>query len=121
MFILTKLRPNRPFPPTKRIPMCKSPLYFQQLTHCSFAKPFVLISMRTAPGGGGRDGKMLTSRPPRLGRRQHSLTLEPFHSFTSERSKRLSSAKLSHLVSITSTIAICKSFCLIWIRTHPGG
>src|ERR1700682_792512 len=65
--------------------------------------------------------KTLISRTPRPGRRHPSLTLEPFHPFTSNASKRLSSAKLNHLFSITSTIPICKSFCLISIRTYPGG
>jgi hypothetical protein len=32
--------------------LCKSPLYFQQLTNCSFAKSFPLIFIQTAPGGG---------------------------------------------------------------------
>jgi hypothetical protein len=42
--------------PAKRVrahPLCKSPLYFQQLTNCFFAKSFSLIFMQTAPGGGG--------------------------------------------------------------------
>jgi hypothetical protein len=42
--------------PAKHIPvqpLCKSPLYFQQLTNCLFAKSFSLIFMQTAPGGGG--------------------------------------------------------------------
>jgi hypothetical protein len=40
----------------KRIPahpLCKSPLYFQQLTNCFFAKSFSLMRIQTAPGGGG--------------------------------------------------------------------
>ena len=42
--------------PAKRVPphpLCKSPLYFQQLTNCFFAKSFSLIRIQTAPGGGG--------------------------------------------------------------------
>jgi hypothetical protein len=33
--------------------LCKSPLYFQQLTNCFFAKSFSLIPVQTAPGGWG--------------------------------------------------------------------
>src|SRR5580704_10594835 len=42
--------------PAKRVPphpLCKSPLYFQQLTNCFFAKSFSLIRIQAAPGGGG--------------------------------------------------------------------
>ena len=42
--------------PAKRAlarPLCKSSLYFQQLTNCLFAKSFSLIRIQTAPGGGG--------------------------------------------------------------------
>jgi hypothetical protein len=34
-------------------PVCKIALCFQQFTNCLFPKSFRMISMRTAPGGGG--------------------------------------------------------------------
>jgi hypothetical protein len=38
---------------TPVLPLCKSPLYFQQLANCLFSKPFSLISIQTARGVGG--------------------------------------------------------------------
>jgi hypothetical protein len=75
-------RSSTPARRTTALLLCKSPLYFQQLTNSFFGKSFPLIFIQIAPGGGGYEQ---VSEPSAVDCRPclpvlHSHTFAPFYS-----------------------------------------